>query len=371
MRIELISSMEAFTNLKEDWEAVYAADPDARFFLSWTWLSGWLRNTQKWFVLVAKRDALSPPVAFFPMRLRIRKTAEGEVIKEVAMAGNRVADYTGFICRPEYYDAVISAFATAIQKMKWDQVHLENICLSLPRSKQFLSYFSSKDYEFKIKKHFNKNDTTDNYVCPYVSLPECWETYLTENLSTNTRQKIRRFLRKIDGSSDMRITCATADTIKRDLDILLQLWIQKWSYKKPKNTLTALQSTYRTMLEQSFEAGLLFLPVCWNGEMPVGALASFIDRRKKSLLFFIGGRDETFKGFPSGFVLHAFSLRFGISNGFQTYDFMRGNEPYKYLFGCKERQVWYILISTRSTIASARGAPYSSAHTYQPSPLNL
>jgi tetratricopeptide (TPR) repeat protein len=36
---------------------------------------------------------------------------------------------------------------------------------------------------------------------------------------------------------------------------------------------------------------------------------------------------------PAGYLLHAFSIRHAIAQGFTTYEFLKGNEPYKYLFG--------------------------------------
>lgn len=81
--------------------------------------------------------------------------------------------------------------------------------------------------------------------------------------------------------------------------------------------------------------------------MPIGALSILIDTKKRSLLFFLGGRDMTVNNPPPGFVLHAHSIRYAIKNGFRTYDFLRGNEPYKYLFGAREREIRYIVVRRR------------------------
>jgi tetratricopeptide (TPR) repeat protein len=85
----------------------------------------------------------------------------------------------------------------------------------------------------------------------------------------------------------------------------------------------------------------------WKGDTPLGAQATFIDPLKKSLRCYMGGRDETF-GKPSpGIVLHAHSIKYAIENGFTTYDFMRGDEAYKYSFGAEEAQIRCIVISTK------------------------
>ena len=90
------------------------------------------------------------------------------------------------------------------------------------------------------------------------------------------------------------------------------------------------------------------MPLLWHGDTAVGALASFIDRRKRELLFFVAGRDESFTDLPSGLVLHAYSIRWAIEQGIRSYDFLRGDEPYKRSFGAIERQIRLMVIRTRS-----------------------
>src|SRR5262245_5479685 len=69
MFIDIIDNFEDLERLKPNWDAVYEADPEAQFFLSWTWLSQWLLAARpQWFVLAVKPtpDA-SSYVAFFPL----------------------------------------------------------------------------------------------------------------------------------------------------------------------------------------------------------------------------------------------------------------------------------------------------------------
>ena len=109
---------------------------------------------------------------------------------------------------------------------------------------------------------------------------------------------------------------------------------------------TILMSNFK-MLKSCSESGALFLPVLWRGETPLGALASLIDPDKKSFLFYVGGRDETFNNPPPGLVLHAHSIRHAIEGGFKMYDFLRGNEPYKYSLATVERRISCITVTTR------------------------
>jgi tetratricopeptide (TPR) repeat protein len=92
----------------------------------------------------------------------------------------------------------------------------------------------------------------------------------------------------------------------------------------------------------------MFLPTFWHGERPVAALATLIDTRKRAFSFYMAGRDETFDGPPPGVILHAFSIRHAIENGFSEYDFLRGNEPYKYSYRCAERRIHCTVVETRT-----------------------
>jgi tetratricopeptide (TPR) repeat protein len=80
----------------------------------------------------------------------------------------------------------------------------------------------------------------------------------------------------------------------------------------------------------------------------VAALATLIDRIKRSMHFFITGRDEAYSEMPAGYLLHAFSIRHAIAEGFRTYDFLRGNEPYKYSYGVEDTTIHCILVKTRT-----------------------
>lgn len=348
MQIRVIDSLQSFTELRADWNLVYEKDHDAQFFLSWTWLSQWLPMlTGPWFILAAKPAGASHHVAFLPLRLRLREWKQGGFYNEINMAGNYQADYTGFICMPEFDRRAIPALAKHVGKLSWARIHLENIRTTDERLRLFLDGFSRSKFSFKEQQRINTRDNIDNCVCPFTRLSDDWDTYLNTSLSANTRQKIRRFLRQIETSDEFRITQTTADTIERDLKILLGFWATKWGSRKGNRLNNILNANFE-MLKRNFDAGALFLPVLWKGDTPLGALATLVDHEKKTFLFYIAGRDETFNSPPPGLILHAHSIRHAIQNGFRIYDFLRGNEPYKYSFGTEERRICCSIISTRN-----------------------
>jgi CelD/BcsL family acetyltransferase involved in cellulose biosynthesis len=352
MHIDIIDDLKTFTQLRGNWDAIYEADADAQFFLTWEWLSKWFKSftspNSQWFILAAKPTAdAASYVAFFPLQLRTEMKRDGTFYNEVRMGGAELADYTGFLCLPEFEDRAIPAFAEYLRHANWAQLHLKNIHASKHRMRLFMKPFAQSKFEVEVLNRYTKGDNLNCDLYPYVNLPGDFETYLAKKLSSNTRQKAKRFIKKVGDTGEFRVTHADASTIKRDVDMLLHFWRLKWGRHKGSR-LAAILSTNRTMLMGAQEAGVLFMPVLWKGDRPLGALGILVDRRKKSLHFLIAGRDETFVSPPPGFILHIYAIRWAIENGFTVYDFLQGNEPYKYMFGCEERRITYMTVTTRN-----------------------
>lgn len=367
MRIDVIDDDAGFASVRENWDQVYMRDPHAQHFLSWSWLKSYLSRRARWFVLALREsEPGSPYTAFFPLRLSTyqdRKT--GAFSDEITMAGNFAADYTGFLSEPEYEEHAARGFAAFLKSQHWTNLRLDNFTGSPKRREAMLSAFRSE--EFVLRKRPTTGDNgIDNCICPYVPLPESWEDYLEQQVSSQTRQKFRRLLRKLDGDEGYRVNYATHATIDRDLDALFVLWRTRWSEQKGEDRTNRLVAATRQMLMDSFDEGNLDVPVLWCGDRPLGVLANIIDRPKKTILFYITGRDETFKALSPGLLLHAYAIRHAISEGIRSYDFMRGNEPYKYLFGAEDRTISCPIVRTR-TGRNLGGVlhPLSIRHVYE------
>jgi len=348
MQVDAISEMQTLSSLRDDWDAVYEADPEAQFFLSSAWLFKRLKRLDSpWLVLAARLNGNAENyVAFFPLRLRLKMNREGEFCNEITTAGAPSADYTGFICLPEYLHDATAAIAAHIKTLNWAELNLANFLASNERLHSFLKCFPLGSFRTGIALLANA-DSIDNSVCPRVKLPSNWEDYLSNALRPNTRQKVRRFLKQVETSPEFRITHTTAATLEYNIEALLHLWAAKWGSRKGER-LESIRRVARVTLIDCFDSGLLFLPVLWKGDMPIGALASLIDTKNKSLLFYMGGRMEGLNNPPPGLVLHAYSIRAAIAAGFSTYDFLRGNEAYKYSFGTEERHIKCIVVRTQS-----------------------
>ena len=349
MHIQLIGEASEFDALRGNWDAVYEADPEAQFFMSWQWQSDWfnLYRTVS-FVLAAKRKETDAEyVAFLPLRMQTVFDKKTGFSNELFFAGGRFADYAGILARPEFEAEAVPAFAEYLkQKLCWARFTMDNLLMSDQRRRLFLRGFDKARFAHTAIEYKFSNDPANHGICPLINLPADWDEYLG-TLSANNRQKIRRLLKKVDTSKDCRITLSDAESFDQNLMMLLDFWKIKWTPSKGEQADGIALNSYR-MLGRCAENGTLFLPVFWHGDRPVAALATLIDHCKKSLLFFITGRDETYREMPAGYLLHAYSIRYAITHGFTTYDFLRGDEPYKYQFAPQERRLRAVSVATKT-----------------------
>src|SRR5262245_1025061 len=351
MIVERVDTFEHFQSLRNAWEAVYHSDPEAQFFLSWQWLNGVLEAYPgQWMVLVA-RGADGRYLGFLPLRLKgVWSKSRQQLRNELQFAGRLFwADYGSILCHPDHEDAVLGALASHLQQMNWSHIYLKGFRISDRRFALFMAQFADEGLLIDSQTSTINKGETDNLIAPIVDLPDTFEAYLSTKLSSNTRQKTRRVLRKLESSDDYQITTTYAVTESRDLQILEELWRNMYKERKGSDT-EYLAAKYRIIVKRGLDDGLVHMPVLWHRDKPVGALASFVDRVKSRLLFFVGGRDEDFPDLPVGLVLHMHNIRWAIENGIKMYDLLRGDEPYKYSLGAADTHLRYVCIRTKSGV---------------------
>lgn len=353
MQVDIIEDHDGLKRLEDDWQRVYAADPEAHFFMSWTWMSNWLEKAGfKWLVLAARTDdAGSRYHGFLPLQIRVELDERTGFYNSLRMAGSYFAVYTGILCVPETEADALPALARATQALNWKTLHLDDLFMSDRRKAAFVAGFAADTFatgKIVRRRHVTSGgQDIDHDTYMYVDLPDDWETFLDTSLGPKIRRDARYFLRKTDAEDEFRITVADASTVGHDLNAFMQFWLEQW-FSKGEGYARGIAANCKNMLPACFRADSLFVPVLWQGDKPIGAHIAFVDRQKRRLICFLVGRDRTIRKPPPGFVLHAYSLRWAIANGFTCYDLGTGDFAYKYSFGSKEHRVEGIKVSVRN-----------------------
>ncbi|CAN7247183.1 GNAT family N-acetyltransferase [Rhizobium rhizogenes] len=350
MQVDVIETLEDLQALKGNWDRIYEIDPEAHSFLSWTWISSWFSSRNlPWFVLAAKEEAGDAYVAFFPIQLGTGLDRGKGFYNIIAMGGSYFAPYTGILCDAAHADASALAFAEHIRSFHWRSLHLDGIDRSSARIGLFIDHFPSEDFIGDRVRHpariHNATDRVDPEIHLHVTLPADFESFLGEKLRPRIRRNVRLGLRKLDSSTALRVTHGDSGTAEDDLATLLSLWEKQWGQRDPGHAHYVLDNARSVLPDCGAD---LFLPILRQDETPIAASAILLDHPRKSLICFLSARDVTIRDMSPGLMLHAYTIRWAIENGFRIYDLGAGNYAHKYIFGSVSRRIEHYRIDTRT-----------------------
>ena len=344
LSVEIIDSITQIQSLQEPWQSIYRRDPESGFFLSYDWISALFEQYPSRMRVLAIRGTDGGYLGFFPISTRVRWSRSVKKFQTVLEPGGRAAlsELTGILVDPVHEKPVLNALAGAIAALPWTRFTIRYEPTGR-RSRILLDALPADQFKGRFRSYLINDDTIDNLSCPQVHLPDSHEAWLV-SLSSNTRQKIRRFSRRHLASGDWRVTQTSAETLQRDLDIVLDLWTQRWVGEKGKSGARRTTTIYRHMFETAHAMGMLHLPVLWAGDNPLVAHACIADRSRGHVHFVAAGRSVDHDQPNSGLLLHSESMGWAIDSGFSVYDFGHGDEAYKASLGGQNKKLHYLYV---------------------------
>ena len=171
---------------------------------------------------------------------------------------------------------------------------------------------------------------------PFITLPGDWERYL-ESIDKKQRHEIRRKMRRAaegDVLVEMVFT-SDANQVEQDAEAFMSLMAQdpeKAAFLKPE-----MREQFRRSIRRAFDCGCLQLAFLKIGGEDAAAYLNFDYLNR--VWVYNSGVDRRFMEYSPGWVLLGHLLKWANENGRSEFDFMRGNEDYKYKFGAVDRFV--------------------------------
>jgi CelD/BcsL family acetyltransferase involved in cellulose biosynthesis len=178
---------------------------------------------------------------------------------------------------------------------------------------------------------------SDAEKCPVLELPHTWEGYL-KMLGKNMREQIKRYPRRLE--KEFRVEYSLAQTEREmqiALDDLFRLHGARWRARGQTGVLATprRQKFHRAVCSAFLKNGWLRLWTLRCNEKPVCVLLNYFYNGK--YYFFIGGFDPEYSRWSVGVCLFSRIFRHAIEEGATEFDFLKGEEEYKYRYGAQNR----------------------------------
>ena len=337
MRFLDIQTSEDFAGLEKEWNSFLKHSASHVPFLRHEFMFNWWKTLGgcEWgegdLHIVIAREGDGELVGIAP--LFFTKNRDGDPAL-MLLGSIEIADYLDLIARPENLSAFIKElidFLLSPQVPPWKVLDWYNLVESSP-TRPILRLFCEERglaYSEDLLQH-----------CPYIPLPTDWETYLA-GIDKKQRHEIRRKMRRLSEYDLSTRWYIVEDGIKLDDEINDFLDLMAKDPRKAKFLTESMWKQMRAVMHSAFREGwlqLCFLEV--DGEKAAGYLNFDY---KNQIWVYNSGLDPRFYELSPGWVLLGYLLQWSIENGRAAFDFMRGEEEYKYRFGAVDRRVVRLL----------------------------
>lgn len=318
MKIEVVKD---WSKLEKEWRTLSEQSATASFFQTFDWVKIWLESFGQGepYILTLWEKEL---VALTPFLKDERGFSFWGTAK--VLGQELVTDFGDIVVRKGQEEKAWRAFL----------LHFKNLNKPQRLSLHFLRE-SSPSFDFLKKEKGGKLKKED--VAPFIDLPSSWEEYLL-GLERKKRHELERKIRRLEATGAFEI-CATAD-IEEGLDNFFRLVRlsndQKRDFLKPE-----MENFFRTLVHHFFSKDMIDLCFLDLEGQRVATTLSFI--YKDEILLYNSGFDPALSYLSPGFLLKAFLIKRAIENGRKKFDFLRGEERYKYDLGAKDQNLYQFI----------------------------
>jgi len=332
MNFNLHTNFESLTPLAAAWNNLLARAVTDAPFLHFEYLRDWWRTLGggEW------------PQA----DLRVVTAHEGQELVGVAplfQATNRdglpalmllgsieISDYLDLIVRPEDLQPVASGlfdFLASSETAHWRALDFYNLPEASATLAALEAESAARGWSF----------TREVYQpAPYISLPADFDSYLA-SIDKKQRHEIRRKMRRA-AERDLPARFRIVDDSSM-LDSEMEAFFALMAQDPAKETF--LTQTMRAQMlataRTAMSKGWLWLAFLEVGGQKAAGMFNFDYGNR--LWGYNSGVNRDFIELSPGWVLLGHVLQWGCEHGRAEFDFMRGNEEYKYRFGARDRMV--------------------------------
>ncbi len=339
LEITTLTTTDLFKDLASEWNSVLHDSAADTPFLTLEWQQTWwdcLGEGELFVTTVRDSGAL---IGIAPLFLVSKPFYDGQETKRLLRLIGSVdaSDYLDLIAMRSREREVIDALLGALAKSdQWDVLDLYNV----PEASvtRLVLPALTAAHQWKLSDE-------PQVVCPIISLPVSFEDYLS-SLDKKERHELRRKLRRAESTEGLTWYAVTAQDHEHDLteaaEAFINLMMQSRSDKSDFMT-TAMRRFFHSMIQAAHAGGFLHLSFLEVAGIKAATYLCF-DYGSRRLVFNSGLDTTQFQSLSAGVVLAARLIEESIQLGYTEFDFLRGNEDYKYRLGAKDTHIYHVAV---------------------------
>jgi len=334
MRIEVHFESGGFSALKPEWNALLHRSCFDTLFLTWEWQSTWWKHLGRGELLLLgfRADDDGRLIGIAPL---FAAKQDGKSILSVVGCRD-VSDYVDLIIEVGQEDIVYEALLDYLETevTDWDLMDLCNIPQSSQTFTRLRELAEARSYTTLVEIE---------EVCPIIDLPATWDDYLM-SINKKQRHEVRRKLRKADNEADTQfIIVGSEHNVETEMRTFIELH-QKSAPDKDEFMDPKMQGFFLDVAQVLHEQGWLQLTFVEMDGQKAASLLNF-DYGGDILVYNSGYDPAQFRHLSPGIIVTARCIEHAINLGRTKFDFLRGDEVYKYRFGAQDTEIRRLLVA--------------------------
>ena len=329
MELRVYTDERVFDELRHEWNELLHRSTSDLIFLTWEWQSTWwnaYHAGQLWVVTVRNDSGTLVGVGSW----FIQNTGDERVVRTIGCVD--VTDYVDVIVDPAHVVEVHEALAAFLKDNHdaYDRINLCNIQEASPTLAHLPGMLAARGCDVEIE--FQE-------VCPVIVLPDTWDGYL-EQLDKKQRHEIRRKIRRVESEAAVRWyvvdeTHDIGEEVEKFISLMRASHPEKAKFLEDPHNLTF----FKNVVPLIYRCGWLKMSFLVINGTPSAAYCDF-DYNQRILVYNSGLLPHENGHLSPGIVLLAYDIRDAIAHGREVFDFLRGNETYKYRMGAVDTKVF-------------------------------
>jgi CelD/BcsL family acetyltransferase involved in cellulose biosynthesis len=317
-----VATAADFSSLGAEWDDLFARANAENIFLSFGWMSTWWKHFGKGqLAVIAVRDAAGRMIGIAPFY--ISRSSAGAGTRRLGFLADDLvgSDYLTVLVDPACGAEAVEEVARMLfsHRRAWDYIELRDT----PDSPIMAALTA------ELLSRGMRVFATDRRICRYIPLPASFEKYLA-GIGRSLRANYRRRWRLLQDEHQAEcLAISGVSEIERQFPELLALHRMRFEQRAADSAFLAhgipqFQAEAMRVLAAQGCARLFLLKA---GGEAIAALYGFSVGR--TFQFYQCGMHPGWVKYGLGQVLIGNAIEHGIAAGHATFDFLRGDEPYK------------------------------------------
>jgi CelD/BcsL family acetyltransferase involved in cellulose biosynthesis len=312
--LEVIDNVQRLLEIEPEWSSFARTIAGLTPFQLPRWLLTWwahFGNGQLHVLVFRENDVMFGIVPCF--------RHEWNGLRQITLIGSGISDYLEPAINPQYCPTILDELRNHLEaEFDWDVCDWQDLSASTP--------LSSLNGKFEVR-------TSPDMSCSEIPLTATFEQFRNAR-PKDLKRNLSRYRRKAEQLSPLQFAVmkeADPETMKA----LVELHTAKWQRRGEPGMIHANSSAeFLCDVAREFACcDMLRLFSLHFDDKIVALIVAFSYR--KTMFGYLSAFDPEYESLGFGRTLLFEAIRYCYENGYQTWNFLRGEEPYKFWWGAQ------------------------------------